>query len=66
MTFELDGVTFPAAEVRIEFLDPADGGGALFPSGALVDDARISRGSWSATGQPAGDPDQRRHSNHLF
>jgi hypothetical protein len=35
--FELDGVTFPAAEVRIEFLDPADAGGAMFPTGALVD-----------------------------
>jgi hypothetical protein len=36
--FELDGVTFPAAEVRLEFLDPADdegegAGGAMFPSG---------------------------------
>jgi len=35
--FELDGVTFPAAEVRIEFLDPADSTGAMFPTGALVD-----------------------------
>jgi hypothetical protein len=40
--FELDGVTFPAAEVQLEFLDPAaeeDGaGGAMFPTGNLVDD----------------------------
>ena len=41
--FELDGVTFPAAEVQIEFLDPADegdgdGGGSMFPTGNLVDD----------------------------
>jgi len=35
--FELDGVTFPAAEVRIEFLDPADAAGAMFPTGNLVD-----------------------------
>lgn len=38
--FELDGVTFPAAEVLIEFLDPADDGeegGAMFPTGQLVD-----------------------------
>ncbi|MCT9809914.1 2-methylaconitate cis-trans isomerase PrpF [Acidovorax sp. Be4] len=38
--FELDGVTFPAAEVPLEFLDPAeggDGGGAMFPTGHLVD-----------------------------
>jgi 2-methylaconitate cis-trans-isomerase PrpF len=36
--FELDGVTFPAAEVQIEFIDPADGGGAIFPTGNLVDE----------------------------
>ncbi len=38
--FELDGVTFPAAEVQIEFLDPADDGeegGAMFPTGNVVD-----------------------------
>ncbi|MGR2679570.1 2-methylaconitate cis-trans isomerase PrpF [Chromobacterium haemolyticum] len=39
--FELDGVTFPAAEVPLEFLDPADegdgDGGAMFPTGRLVD-----------------------------
>jgi len=40
--FELDGVAFPAAEVRIEFLDPAsdegeDAGGAMFPTGRKVD-----------------------------
>ena len=36
--FELDGVAFPATEVRIEFLDPAgdDDGGGMFPSGAKV------------------------------
>jgi hypothetical protein len=38
--FELDGVTFPAAEVQLEFMDPADedgDGGAMFPTGNLVD-----------------------------
>jgi len=37
--FALDGVTFPAAEVPLEFLDPADEGegGAMFPTGRLVD-----------------------------
>lgn len=35
--FELDGVTFPAAEVKVEFLDPADADGALFPTGNVVD-----------------------------
>jgi 2-methylaconitate isomerase len=40
--FELDGVTFPAAEIVLEFIDPADegdgeGGGAMFPTGNLID-----------------------------
>ena len=39
--FELDGVAFPAAEVKLEFLDPADDdgseGGAMFPSGKRID-----------------------------
>jgi len=35
--FELDGVTFPAAEIVLEFMDPADGEGAMFPTGNLVD-----------------------------
>ena len=43
--FELDGVTFPAAEVQLEFLDPAadeDGdGGAMFPTGNLVDQLEV-------------------------
>jgi 2-methylaconitate isomerase len=44
--FELDGVTFPAAEVQLEFLDPADegegeGGGSMFPTGNLVDDLEV-------------------------
>ena len=43
--FELDGVTFPAAEVQLEFLNPAadeDGaGGSMFPTGNLVDDLEV-------------------------
>ncbi|WP_317932656.1 2-methylaconitate cis-trans isomerase PrpF [Halioxenophilus sp. WMMB6] len=39
--FELDGVTFPAAEVEIEFMDPADGEGSMFPTGNLVDDLEV-------------------------
>ncbi len=40
-TFELDGVTFPAAEIVLEFIDPADGAGDLFPTGNLVDDLDV-------------------------
>ena len=42
--FELDGVTFPAAEIALEFLDPADegeDGGAMFPTGQLVDELDV-------------------------
>ncbi|WP_434212205.1 2-methylaconitate cis-trans isomerase PrpF [[Pseudomonas] boreopolis] len=42
--FELDGVTFPAAEVPLEFLDPADEGeegGAMFPTGNVVDELDV-------------------------
>ncbi|MDX7718073.1 2-methylaconitate cis-trans isomerase PrpF [Aeromonas caviae] len=42
--FELDGVTFPAAEIVLEFLDPSDegeDGGALFPTGNLVDNLEV-------------------------
>ncbi|MBU6248425.1 MAG: 2-methylaconitate cis-trans isomerase PrpF [Xanthomonadaceae bacterium] len=43
--FELDGVTFPAAEVQLEFLDPAaeeeGAGGAMFPTGNVVDDLEV-------------------------
>jgi probable AcnD-accessory protein PrpF len=43
--FELDGVTFPAAEVQLEFMDPAaeeeGAGGAMFPTGNLVDDLNV-------------------------
>jgi probable AcnD-accessory protein PrpF len=39
--FELDGVTFAAAEVKLEFIDPADGDGALFPTGNVADDLEV-------------------------
>jgi len=63
--FELDGVTFPAAEVRVEFMDPAaeaegndgGGGGAMFPTGNLVDDLEVPGvGTFRATMINAGIP----------
>ena len=60
--FELDGVTFPAAEVRLEFLDPADegegdGGGAMFPTGNVVDRLEVPGvGNFDATLINAGIP----------
>lgn len=39
--FELDGVTFPAAEIPVAFMDPADGEGAIFPTGNLVDELDV-------------------------
>ena len=60
--FELDGVTFPAAEVQIEFIDPADegegdGGGSMFPTGNLVDDLEVPGvGTLKATMINAGIP----------
>lgn len=59
--FELDGVTFPAAEVQLEFMDPAaddeDGGGSMFPTGNLVDDLEVPGvGTLKATLINAGIP----------
>ncbi|WP_396617299.1 2-methylaconitate cis-trans isomerase PrpF [Lysobacter soli] len=58
--FELDGVTFPAAEIELEFLDPSDdgeGGGAMFPTGNLVDDLEVPGvGTFKATLINAGIP----------
>ena len=60
--FMLDGVTFPAAEIVLEFLDPADegegeGGGALFPTGNLIDVLDVpGLGSLPATLITAGIP----------
>ncbi|EHA14013.1 methylitaconate delta2-delta3-isomerase [Halomonas sp. HAL1] len=39
--FELDGVTFPAAEIPVAFKDPAEGEGAIFPTGNLIDELEV-------------------------
>ena len=62
--FELDGVAFPAAEVRLEFLDPAaddgdgeSGGGAMFPTGNRIDILEVpGLGQVQATLIDAGNP----------
>ncbi len=58
--FELDGVTFPAAEIVLEFMDPSDDGddgGAMFPTGNLVDTLEVPGvGSFPATMISAGIP----------
>jgi probable AcnD-accessory protein PrpF len=59
--FELDGVTFPAAEVQLEFMDPAaeeeGAGGSMFPTGNLVDDLDVPGvGTLKATMINAGIP----------
>lgn len=58
--FELDGVTFPAAEVQIEFLDPADDnaeGGSMFPTGHLTETLHVPNiGSFEVTMINAGIP----------
>lgn len=57
--FELDGVTFAAAEVKLEFIDPADGDGdgALFPTGNVVDNLEVlGVGTLKATMINAGIP----------
>ena len=58
--FELDGVTFPAAEIVLEFLDPSDDGeegGSMFPTGNLVDDLEVPGiGTFKVTMITAGIP----------
>ena len=58
--FELDGVTFPAAEIVLEFIDPSDdgeGGGAMFPTGQVVDELDVPEvGRFRATLISAGIP----------
>ncbi|TBW02588.1 2-methylaconitate cis-trans isomerase PrpF [Azotobacter chroococcum] len=55
--FELDGVTFPAAEVVIEFMDPADGEGSMFPTGNVVDELEVPGiGTFKATMINSGIP----------
>jgi probable AcnD-accessory protein PrpF len=61
-TFQLDGVAFPAAEVRLEFLDPAgedaqSGAGATFPTGRAIDILEVpGLGRLEATLINAGNP----------
>jgi len=59
--FELDGVTFPAAEVQLEFMDPAaeeeGAGGSMFPTGNLVDELQVPGvGTFQVTMINAGIP----------
>lgn len=55
--FELDGVTFPAAEVKVDFMDPADASADMFPTGNLVDKLEVPGiGSFDATMITAGIP----------
>ena len=55
--FELDGVTFPAAEVQIAFMHPVDAAEAMFPTGNLVDDLAVPGvGTFKATMINAGIP----------
>ncbi len=58
---ELDGVTFPAAEVQLEFMEPAadeeGAGGSMFPTGNLIDELEVpGLGSFKATMINAGIP----------
>ncbi|MDN3682576.1 2-methylaconitate cis-trans isomerase PrpF [Vibrio tapetis subsp. quintayensis] len=55
--FELDGVTFPSAEIQVDFVDPADSNGSMFPTGNLVDDLEVpDLGILNATMINAGIP----------
>lgn len=55
--FSLDGVTFPAAEIQVDFVDPADGEGSMFPTGNLIDDLVVPGiGTFNATLINAGIP----------
>ncbi len=55
--FELDGVTFPAAEVQVEFMNPAAGDGAMLPTGNRVDDLEVpGLGTFKASLINAGIP----------
>lgn len=55
--FELDGVTFPAAEVKIEFIDPVDADGDMFPTGNVTDTLDVPDvGNFTVTMINAGIP----------
>jgi probable AcnD-accessory protein PrpF len=70
--FELDGVTFPAAEIKIEFLDPSgsedagDTGGSMFPTGNAVDAVDVPGfGTFNLTMINAGNPAIFMHADEL-
>ncbi|KHT40205.1 2-methylaconitate cis-trans isomerase PrpF [Vibrio sinaloensis] len=55
--FELDGVTFPAAEIQVDFVKPADGEGSMFPTGNITDEFDVPGiGTFYATFISAGIP----------
>ncbi|RJX72861.1 2-methylaconitate cis-trans isomerase PrpF [Vibrio sinensis] len=55
--FELDGVAFPAAEIQVDFVEPANSDGSMFPTGNLVDELHVPEvGSFNATFIDAGIP----------
>jgi 2-methylaconitate isomerase len=55
--FELDGVTFPAAEVQVEFIDPSSADSAMLPTGNIVDELEVPGvGTFQATMIAAGIP----------
>ncbi|MGF1747887.1 2-methylaconitate cis-trans isomerase PrpF [Vibrio cionasavignyae] len=55
--FELDGVTFPAAEIEVAFVDPSDSTSSMFPTGNLVDALSVPNiGTFNATLINAGIP----------
>ncbi len=55
--FELDGVTFPAAEIQVDFIDPAAGDSSLFPTGHLIDRLEVPNiGAFNVTFITAGIP----------
>ncbi|RXJ65521.1 2-methylaconitate cis-trans isomerase PrpF [Halarcobacter ebronensis] len=55
--YEIDGVAFPAAEIKLEFVEPVDPSEELFPTGNLVDDLEVPGiGTFKATMITAGIP----------
>lgn len=55
--FELDGVTFPAAEVQVDFIAPVDPSEAMFPTGNLIDELIVPEvGTFNVTMISAGIP----------
>ncbi|STZ63252.1 3-methylitaconate isomerase [Moraxella lacunata] len=64
--FELDGVTFPASEIKIEFIDPVDEGGEMFPTGNLKDTLSVPDvGEFEVTMINAGIPTIFLHAHEL-